>query len=106
MHMNKKNNTYKIHLQEVTLKDGTQGTRSIEFDFDNHDNILDILELVKDRNLFQSKNEDIEFVVGLKLFGEVLLKNRNHPLFTELAPQFAAFMKKLKSTVKPQDLKH
>lgn len=34
--------------------------------------------------------------IGLKLFGEVMLENRGHPLFAELAPHFRDFMKRLK----------
>ena len=36
------------------------------------------------------------FTVGLKLLGEVMLKNRSHPLFEEFGPQFGQFMKRLK----------
>ena len=35
--------------------------------------------------------------VGLKLLGEVMLKNRSHPLFEEFGPQFGQFMKRLKN---------
>jgi len=41
----------------------------------------------------QTKN----FIVGLKLFSEVMLAERKHPLFSEFGPQFKLFMKKLKS---------
>jgi hypothetical protein len=34
--------------------------------------------------------------VGLKLFSEVMLENRGHPLFAEFAPHFRDFMKTLK----------
>ena len=34
--------------------------------------------------------------IGLKLFGEVMLTHKEHPLFAELAPHFGAFMKRLK----------
>jgi len=33
----------------------------------------------------------------LKLFSEVMIKNRNHPLFEELLPAFKTFMEKLKA---------
>jgi len=41
--------------------------------------------------------------VGLKLFGETLLENKDIPLFKEFLPQFAHFMKALKQTVKTQN---
>nr|WP_262147064.1 DUF3861 domain-containing protein [Chryseobacterium foetidum] len=33
----------------------------------------------------------------MKLFTEVLIKNKNHPLFEDLSPAISEFMKKLKS---------
>ena len=42
------------------------------------------------------------FAVGLKLFSEVMLEHRDHPLFQEFLPQFGQFMKNLKQQVKTQ----
>ncbi|SES03302.1 DUF3861 domain-containing protein [Pedobacter rhizosphaerae] len=94
--INKKNNHYSIKLSEIELKDGTSSDRSITFEFDNHDNILDLIEQVKTKGLFESPEETTEFIVGLKLFSEVMLRNREHPLFEEFRPAFGEFMKKLK----------
>jgi hypothetical protein len=92
----KKNNHYSIKLSEIELKDGTPSNRSITFEFDNHDNILDLIEQVKTRELFETEEETTEFIVGLKLFSEVMLRNREHSLFEEFRPVFGEFMKKLK----------
>ena len=43
------------------------------------------------------------FAVGLKLFGETLLENKDIPLFKEFMPHFSQFMKALKQTVKTQN---
>lgn len=40
--------------------------------------------------------------LGLKLFSEVMLKNRKDPLFEEITPAFGAFMKKLKAIPKSE----
>ena len=85
----KKNNKYKLTLDEITLKDNPNPTGNLQFEFENHDDILSILEKIKQKNIFD-ENTNKEFAVGLKLFSEVLLKNRNHELFK-------AFMTKLKS---------
>lgn len=69
----KKNNKYKILLQEIELKDGTQSGKSIEFEFENHDNILALIEMTKDSDRFENKAENTEFIVGLKLFSEVMI---------------------------------
>jgi hypothetical protein len=36
-------------------------------------------------------------VIGFKMFREVILKNRKHPLFEELNAVFPTFIKNLKS---------
>ena len=92
----KKNNRYKILLHEIELKDGTQTGKSIEFEFENHDNIFSLIEMTKDSDRFENKTDNTEFILGLKLFSEVMIRNRNNPLFEDFAPSFKEFMKKLK----------
>ncbi|HEX8270211.1 MAG TPA: DUF3861 domain-containing protein [Flavobacterium sp.] len=92
----KKNNRYKILLQEIELKDGTQTGKSIEFEFENHDNLFSLIEMTKDSDRFKNKTDNTEFIVGLKLFSEVVIKNRNNSLFVDFVPSFKEFMKKLK----------
>ena len=57
-----------------------------------------IIDVMREKNLFEEKNHSIEFAIGLKMFGEVILKNKNLPLFKEFYPAFGDFMKKLKSS--------
>lgn len=92
----KRFNKYKIQLQEVQKKDGTLGDHLLEFEFENHDDIFSIIDMQKARNLFGDEGQVVEFAVGLKLFSEVMLRNRNHPLFEEFVPAFGQFMKKMK----------
>ena len=92
----KKNNKYRLTLDEITLKDNRNPTGNLQFEFENHDDILSILDKIKQKNIFD-ENTNKEFAVGLKLFSEVLLKNRKHELFEDLMPSFKAFMTKLKS---------
>lgn len=96
----KRNNKYKITLEELELKDGTAAGRNITFNFNNHDDIFHLIDLTKDSFGFEDKAQNTEFMVGLKLFSEVMLKNRKHELFEEFFPAFGEFMKKLKSGVK------
>ena len=95
--MEKRNNNYQIDLKELTLKDGSQGTKNLNFEFDNHDDLFNIFEVVKSKQIFEDENTATEFALGLKLFTEVMLKNKQHPLFKELRPAIMEFMKKLKS---------
>jgi hypothetical protein len=92
----KRNNRYKIQLSEVALKSEQLPTQSVVFEFENHDDVFHIIRRLQDRNLFENPEEAIEFAVGLKLFSEVLLRNKDAELFKHLKPHFADFMKKLK----------
>lgn len=94
--MTEKSNKYKIQIQEVELNDGRQSGKSIEFEVENHDDILYLIEQMQNSSRFENKNENTEFIVGLKLFSEVMMRNRNNPLFEEFIPAFRQFMKKLK----------
>lgn len=96
MTTNKKNNLYKILLQEIELKDGSTTNQSLELTFGNHDDLFKIIELTKAKGLLPHESESIQFILGLKLLGEVVLNNKNHPLFEELKPAIAQFMKKIK----------
>ena len=95
--MEKRNNTYQLDLKELKLKDGSEGTKSLNLDFDNHDDLFNIFEVIKSKKIFDDENTATEFALGLKLFTEVMLKNKQHPLFEELRPAIMEFMKKLKA---------
>jgi hypothetical protein len=92
----KRNNKYKIILEEIELKDGLHGEKKLEFQFENHDNLFDIIDKMQERNIFGDKGQSREFTLGIKLFSEIMLKNKDNPLFEELRPAFGEFMKKLK----------
>jgi len=62
----------------------------------NHDNILEIVERIRQREQF-TPEAAAAFAVGLKLFGEVMLEHRNDPMFAGFQPHFRDFMKVLKS---------
>lgn len=67
--------------------------RPLQLVFDNHDDIFAIIERIQRKNLFNDKNQATEFATGLKMFSEVILKNRKHPLFEEISPAFSEFIK-------------
>jgi hypothetical protein len=82
--MSKKANRYKITLEPVSLLNT------------DADEIFNIIERVKQKNLFANDEQSTEFALGLKLFSEVMLKNRQHPIFEDLLPAFKVFMENLK----------
>ena len=97
--MTKSAHVYRITLEQVSSKnDETPMQTPLKFEFGNHDDIFSIIEKMKQRDLFNQANESTEFALGLKLFSEVILKNKSHPLFEEIYPALGSFMKKLKSS--------
>ncbi|MBE9462919.1 DUF3861 domain-containing protein [Dyadobacter subterraneus] len=97
--MEKRTNRYRLNLKYLSsAKDDAVLPEPVEIEFENHDNIFAIIETLKEKNLFTDENQATEFAIGLKLFSEVMIKNKNMPLFEEFFPAFGAFMKKLKSS--------
>lgn len=97
--MEKRTNKYRLTLEQVSLAKGETPLQSpLNLEVENHDEIFSIIEKVNSKNLFKDNKEATEFALGLKLFSEVMIKNRKHPLFDEFSPAFAAFMKKLKNS--------
>ena len=96
--MGKKSNKYKLSLELIELiRPDNSEYLPIVLEFDNHDNIFKIIERMKKRNRFKTEQQSVEFAIGLKLFSEVMLKNKDNPLFEEFRPAFGALMKKIKS---------
>ena len=95
--MEKRAHQYKLDLERIASPDLSDLPEDkLTLTFTNHDNLFEILEKIKARNLFD-ENTSTEFVIGLKLLGEVLIRNRDHPLFSEFKEAYGDFMKKLKS---------
>ena len=95
--MEKRANKYRLKLELLSTAKGEAGNgEPLQLDFDNHDEIFSIIKRIQGKNIFQSKEQAAEFAIGLKLFSEVMLKNKSLPLFEEFRPAFGNFMKKLK----------
>lgn len=96
--MEKKTNSYKLTLTSLLYADGqSEPARQLVVEFTNHDEIFGIVDRLQTTDPFGDSSQATEFAIGLKLFSEVMLKNRNNPLFEELLPAFSSFMKRLKS---------
>ena len=97
--MMKKANRYKLRLELLELlKPDDTIYEPIELEFGNHDNIFNIIERMKKRNRFKTEQDSVEFAIGLKLFSEVMLKNKDNSLFEDFRPAFGELMKKIKSS--------
>lgn len=92
----KKTNKYKIVLQEIELKDETYPKHSVKFEFENRDNIVELINKMQNSGKLEDNHKSAQFILGLKLFGETIMQNKKNPLFEEITPVFVQFMKKLK----------
>ena len=97
-----RNHQYRITVENVTADQSSDGSASpsLQFGVEAHDEILALVERSRQRGDFDADTA-AAFTVGLKLLGEVMLKNRNHPLFEEFGPQFGQFMQRLKEEPAP-----
>lgn len=97
--MEKRANKYRLTLELISTTKGDKDIQEpMQLEFTNHDEIFSIIKRIQDKNIFESKEQAAEFALGLKLFSEVMLKNKNLPLFEEFRPAFGNFMKKLKES--------
>lgn len=94
--MNPKYNHYKIRLEHTFNPKEENLNPAVELEFDNHDEIFSIIKRLQEKNHFEDAAQSAQFAIGLKMFSEVMLKNKDNDLFTEFLPEFKNFMAKLK----------
>lgn len=96
-----KQHRYRVSVEHLCDAKGEPSSYSapLSFETGNHDDIFGVVERVR-RDSGLPQDTATALAVGLKLFGEVLLENRDHPLFEAFAPHFGEFMKHLKKTLK------
>lgn len=96
--MEKKTHKYHLVLTGTANSGEIAGEeKCLEMEIENHDELFGIISKITAKDPFGDPLEAAQFALGLKLFSEVMLKNRQHPLFEELSAVFPVFMKKLKS---------
>lgn len=95
-----KQHRYRITVEYIADPDGhPQQREPLVFEAGSHDEILGIVELARKSRLMDEQTM-APFVVGQKLFGEVVMENRGNPLFADFWPHFLEFMKKFKGLAK------
>jgi hypothetical protein len=91
----------KTHRYRITVEPlasptaGSPDDAPLVFEASSHDDILALVGKVGKQDAF-TPDTARAFVVGLKLFGEVLLENRDTPFFAPLLQQFKEMMKTIK----------
>ncbi|HRB57836.1 MAG TPA: DUF3861 domain-containing protein [Acinetobacter johnsonii] len=98
-----KQHTYEVTLKHIADAQGNPSTYTdtLSFNSYNHDDIFKVLQVIQYSQMLDDEAAK-SFVVGLKLFSEVMLEHKNLPLFKNFMPHFGQFMKALKQTVKTQ----
>ncbi|CAI0840549.1 DUF3861 domain-containing protein [Serratia ficaria] len=89
---------FKITVEALSDRQGNPVEKApLSFEVENHDDILGIVERIQAReDLNFGPRQSAAFAVGLKLFSEVMIENRKHPVFAPLREAFKAFMIGLK----------
>jgi hypothetical protein len=87
---------YKITVEALTGAKGepVEG-QTLSFEAANHDDILGIVERMRARLPFDSDTV-ASLGIGLKLFSEVALVQRNDPMFAMIRPALGEFVRGLK----------
>ena len=87
---------YRITVEKLAdAKDEPVDGQSLSFYAANHDDILEIVNRMKERLPFDAATA-ASLGVALKLFSEVMLVHRDEPLFAEIRPAIGGFIKLLK----------
>lgn len=92
-----KQHRYRVTLDHLADAKGEPSAYDapLRFEAGNHDDVFAIVERMRARNDLAPDAATAQ-AVGLKLFSEVMLEHRGHPLFADFAPHFRDFMKTLK----------
>ena len=87
---------YKFTIEHLEDSKGSAvESNPLIFETRLHEDIFRIVEMMKGKMELEG-DEAPALAVGLKLFGEVMLKNKENELFKRFKPHFTNFMKELK----------
>jgi hypothetical protein len=89
---------YRYRITLESLSPATEA-KELHFEVDNHDDIFAIARRMSGK-LGLEEEATNAFALGLKLFGETILKNRDNPLFGQIKPSFGELMRSLKEKLR------
>ncbi len=99
----KREHRYRITLEHLGApREGTPLHPPLTFEAANHDDLFPIIERSRAKGAFDPDSA-AALALGLKLFREVMLKNRNHPLFADLNEPMRAFIARFKALPSSQE---
>ncbi|MDO9419865.1 MAG: DUF3861 domain-containing protein [Herminiimonas sp.] len=90
---------YRVTLEYLGGKHaGSELHAPVQFEVGNHDDLFNIIERVQGAQLTDADTA-AAMALGMKLFGEVMLKHRKDPLFEQLQPAFREFIGAFKERI-------
>lgn len=87
---------FEITVQPMGADGDTPDREPLRFTVANHDDIMAIAARIASKKALPA-DAAAPFAVGLKLFTEVMLQHCKNPLFAELQPHIADFIRRLKA---------
>ncbi len=91
-----KNHIYKISCEYLNDADGNvPNLDPMIFEVSLHENIFEIINKLKENEKVPAQDV-ASFGLGLKLLGEVILRNPDHALCASLRPHLTEMMKEIK----------
>ena len=94
-------NSYRYRVTVEQIADGkgqpVEGERSLVFEAACHNELLGIVDRVREKRVVANANAAAAMVVGLKLFGEVVIAERKEPMFAEVHAALGTFIRGLKA---------
>lgn len=91
----KEEHKYQICLTSMTTNP-EEKSQEIKFGIVNHDNLFKLLSLIQGKIGLSEKHEK-PFLLGLKMFTEVIIKNAQNPLIKKIKRPVAEIMATVKS---------
>lgn len=89
---------YRVTVEQVADEKGQAvHGRSLTFEAACHDDLLGLVERVREKRVVANANASAAMMVGLKLFGEIALAERKNPMFTEVQAALGSFIRALKA---------
>ena len=93
---------YRVTVEQIADERGQPvDGRSLVFEAACHDEMLGIVDRVREKRVVANANAAAAMVVGLKLFGEVAIAERKDPMFAEVHAALGCFIRALKGRSGP-----
>ncbi|MBJ7222542.1 MULTISPECIES: DUF3861 family protein [unclassified Brenneria] len=83
----------------ITVKDTEQPENEISFQFTSHDDLIKVISL-SDGKTALPEEHIYPFLIGMKLFGEVVMLNRKDEMFKKIHPALKEFIGDFKKSIK------